>query len=127
MHTWEENSINYFNKSILVSKLNFDGYRILGSWRRETIINTKISLREIDEGISREGVKIQQGIATDSRFDIASFEYKNEESGLKMIHKLTTLVSLEEQNILNWRTSFKELSRICNWSYSVQRDTQPNH
>ncbi|KAG0438523.1 hypothetical protein DMUE_3035 [Dictyocoela muelleri] len=39
-----------------------------------------------------------------------------------MILKLYTLVSLEEQNILNWRTSFKELSRICNCSDTVMRD-----
>ncbi|KAG0439116.1 hypothetical protein DMUE_2656 [Dictyocoela muelleri] len=105
MHFRDDDSINYFNKSLLVSELNYYGHRILNS-RREIIMNTIKSLFEIDEGIRREERKIQQSITTDLKFDTACFEYKNEESGLKMIQKLNTLVSLEEHNILNCRTSF---------------------
>ncbi|KAG0422106.1 hypothetical protein DMUE_6234, partial [Dictyocoela muelleri] len=35
-------------------------------------------------------------------------------------HKINTLVSLDEQDIISWRISFKELAIICKWSDEIQ-------
>ncbi|KAG0442147.1 hypothetical protein DMUE_0498 [Dictyocoela muelleri] len=52
----------------------------------------------------------------DMKYEIATFEYKSELSGLKVCHKLNTLTSIEDQDLLSWRTCFYEVSRICRWS-----------
>ncbi|KAG0441132.1 hypothetical protein DMUE_1276 [Dictyocoela muelleri] len=59
-------------------------------------------------------------ITTNPKIDSASFGYKNKKSGLRIIHKINLLISLDKQDIIIWKTAFKELARICSWSEEVQ-------
>ncbi|KAG0442540.1 hypothetical protein DMUE_0197 [Dictyocoela muelleri] len=42
--------------------------------------------------------------------------------GLKMIHKINLLKSIEHQDVLTWTHAFKEISRVCNWNTEAQLD-----
>ncbi|KAG0435679.1 hypothetical protein DMUE_4600 [Dictyocoela muelleri] len=41
-------------------------------------------------------------------------------TGLEMIHKINLLKSIEQQYVLSWSYTFKEISRICNWTIEAQ-------
>ncbi|KAG0434941.1 hypothetical protein DMUE_4964, partial [Dictyocoela muelleri] len=122
MHFREDKSINRFSKSLLISQFRFNAYSNLSS-RRDTYARTDSytsKLIRIDESNRLEETEMQKTLSNDPRFESACFEYKNELSGLKIIHKINMLVSLEEQDIINWQTAFKELARICRWPDEVQ-------
>ncbi|KAG0440261.1 hypothetical protein DMUE_1866 [Dictyocoela muelleri] len=56
----------------------------------------------------------------DERYDTAIFEYRNESTGLKILHKINILTSIKDQDVLLWSYTFKELARICNWNTNAQ-------
>ncbi|KAG0442208.1 hypothetical protein DMUE_0453 [Dictyocoela muelleri] len=100
-------------KSFLTNQLVFGGYSNL------ITSNTK-SFEQIEDEMIKEQCKMQMMIINDPIFDTASFEYRNERSGLRITHKINTLVSLDEQDLISCKLSFKELARICKWSDDIQ-------
>ncbi|KAG0441419.1 hypothetical protein DMUE_1068 [Dictyocoela muelleri] len=109
MRTRYEKSI----KSLLSNYLVFGDYSNLSSRSMKTF-------EHIENEIRKKQAELQRMIRNDPRFDTASFEYRNETSGLKITHKINTLVSIDEQDIISWRKSFEELSRICKWTEDIQ-------
>ncbi|KAG0442752.1 Retrovirus-related Pol polyprotein from transposon [Dictyocoela muelleri] len=59
-------------------------------------------------------------IIQDERVEQASFEYNDSLTGLKTIHKINILKSIEQQDVFSWTLAFREISRICNWSMEAQ-------
>ncbi|KAG0439792.1 hypothetical protein DMUE_2186 [Dictyocoela muelleri] len=74
----------------------------------------------MENKIKSEECKSRQVIKIDERFEIVQFEYKSEKAGLKMNHRLNILKSIEEQDLLNWKLCFNEVSQICSWSEDVK-------
>ncbi|KAG0439195.1 hypothetical protein DMUE_2601 [Dictyocoela muelleri] len=70
--------------------------------------------------IQEEIESIRTNISTDEKIEQASFKYRNEMTGLEMIHKINLLKSIEQQDVLSWSYTFKEISRICNWTTDAQ-------
>ncbi|KAG0435204.1 hypothetical protein DMUE_4837 [Dictyocoela muelleri] len=119
------NSINHFSKSLLVNQFKFGEYGNLSSRKdeRQTIdvtCHSTRTLRQLIESITAEEENLKPKIFNDPTIETANFEYKNELSGLRITHKLNLLVSLDKQDVIHWRTAFKELARICTWSNDVQ-------
>ncbi|KAG0441232.1 hypothetical protein DMUE_1210 [Dictyocoela muelleri] len=94
----EDKSINRFSKSLLIPQFSFNAYSNLSS-RRDTYARNNSYTSElirIDESIRLEETEnAKKTLSNDPRFESACFEYKNELSGLKIIHKINILVSLE--------------------------------
>ncbi|KAG0436105.1 hypothetical protein DMUE_4387 [Dictyocoela muelleri] len=125
MHIRNQNSINSFPKSLLINHFKFGAYRNLSSRRDENYARHNINysvreLKRLEEAINVEENNMKVKIATDPEIESANFEYKNEKSGLRIIHKINLLISLDKQDIIIWKTAFKELARICSWSEEIQ-------
>ncbi|KAG0441566.1 hypothetical protein DMUE_0956 [Dictyocoela muelleri] len=110
--------INIFNKNYSRSiYLNYlDGHRPCES---QDSLNSSSNIYTLQE-IKAELESINNNLAVDERFDFATFEYRNESTGLKVLHKLNILTSINDQDIQAWTLSFKELFRVCNWNTEAQ-------
>ncbi|KAG0420322.1 Transposon Tf2-9 polyprotein, partial [Dictyocoela roeselum] len=108
-------SINIFSTSFIVNYILFnkpvDEYLILSSKRYREQISNELKADEI---------RNRQIIKVDERFEVVQFEYVSSKSGLKMTHRLNLLISIEEQDLLNWKNCFNEVARVCNWSDDVK-------
>ncbi|KAG0436333.1 hypothetical protein DMUE_4278 [Dictyocoela muelleri] len=74
------------------------------------------------KSLAKEETWIRQTIQVDPNIESALFEYRNEQSGLKIIHKLNLLRRVDDQDLINWQNCFKEFARICQWFDAVQQD-----
>ncbi|KAG0420206.1 Retrovirus-related Pol polyprotein from transposon, partial [Dictyocoela roeselum] len=109
--------INNFSKSVLV---NF--YNNLHLLNSQHILSSKENLTCLKNEIKKEEMENRKIAYIDNSIDTAAFEFKNETSGLKIIHKLNLLQSIDDQDLINWRLCFLEVSRICGWSSSTQQE-----
>ncbi|KAG0440870.1 hypothetical protein DMUE_1439 [Dictyocoela muelleri] len=66
--------------------------------------------------INEELNSLQKTKYIDERYDTATFEYRNESTGLKILHKINMLTSIKDKDVLLWSYTFKELARIFNWN-----------
>ncbi|KAG0435996.1 hypothetical protein DMUE_4436 [Dictyocoela muelleri] len=76
----------------------------------------------MNEEIQREENSIKKVDQVDMTLETALFEYKNELSELKIIHKQNLLRSVDEQDLANWKVCFEETARICKWSDEIKQD-----
>ncbi|KAG0440501.1 hypothetical protein DMUE_1697 [Dictyocoela muelleri] len=112
-------SIIKFNypKSILISYISF-GH----PFGDHNILSSRSAQKRIKEEIAKEESKIRRIAQLDQNLETALFEYKKDVSGLKIIHRLNLLRSVEEQDLINWKVCFEEVARICKWSEEIQQD-----
>ncbi|KAG0436467.1 hypothetical protein DMUE_4211, partial [Dictyocoela muelleri] len=84
---------NIFQKSLLISYISFGhpygSHDILSSMSKR--MNVRTAIQKEESGIK----KVAQ---IDTTLETALFEYRNEISGLKIIHRLNLLRSVEEQD-----------------------------
>ncbi|KAG0440162.1 hypothetical protein DMUE_1944 [Dictyocoela muelleri] len=110
MHVSKKVSINHFPESVIVCNFLYGnplgGYTNLSSKRYKSCL----------DGIRKEELECNQLTRIDEKIEYESFEYKNESTGLRMIHRINLLCSIENQDLIRWRIAFQELSRICKWS-----------
>ncbi|KAG0438898.1 Retrovirus-related Pol polyprotein from transposon [Dictyocoela muelleri] len=108
----------YFNKSIylnfLVQRCTFGADQF--------ILNSRKEIKKLLSRVHEEIESIKKTIQPSEKFDQATFEYKNDLTGLKMLHKINILSSIEQQDVLSWTCAFREISRVCGWSLEAQID-----
>ncbi|KAG0420286.1 Retrovirus-related Pol polyprotein from transposon 17.6, partial [Dictyocoela roeselum] len=107
---------------------------INGDYKKSFIINYLLNQTPADEHLilssKRYGEMLSAEIAAeeqkgkciakiDERFEVVNFEYHSAKSGLRILHRLNTLRSIEEQDLINWKACFIEVSRICQWSEEI--------
>ncbi|KAG0420637.1 hypothetical protein EQH57_0071 [Dictyocoela roeselum] len=114
---WRAKSINNFMKSVLVSYLQY-GH----PYGDHDILSLKSRRNLFMKSIAKEENWIKQTIHVDPNVESASFEYRNDQSGLKIIHKLNLLRTVDDQDLINWKNCFLEVARICKWSDAVQQE-----
>ncbi|KAG0438394.1 hypothetical protein DMUE_3118 [Dictyocoela muelleri] len=111
-------SINIFSKNsfksiyynyILGNSIGEDRY-ILNSREK------KMLLMNINEEL--ESLNRVQHIS--DKYETATFEYRDQTTGLQILHKINTLTSINEQDIILWSQTFRELARMCNWNENAQ-------
>ncbi|KAG0420575.1 Retrovirus-related Pol polyprotein from transposon 17.6 [Dictyocoela roeselum] len=97
-------------KSFIVNNFLFDNHLGL-----QGNLSSKRIIEDLKNDIKNEEVSAMKTPKVDVNREVATFEYKSELSGLKVCHKLNILTSIEDQDLLSWRTCFYEVSRICRW------------
>ncbi|KAG0442168.1 hypothetical protein DMUE_0482 [Dictyocoela muelleri] len=70
----------------------------------------------------KEKCEIKKVAQIDTTLETVLFKHRNEISGLKIIHRLNLLRSVEEQDLVNCNVCFEEVARICKWSDETQQD-----
>ncbi|KAG0436726.1 hypothetical protein DMUE_4083 [Dictyocoela muelleri] len=98
----------HFNKSLYI---NFLVYKSTFGVDHN-ILNSRTEKRKLIKRIETEIQSIRNSIQPSENFDIATFEYKNDLTGLKMLHKINVLSSIENQDVFNWVIAFREISRL---------------
>ncbi|KAG0435192.1 hypothetical protein DMUE_4840, partial [Dictyocoela muelleri] len=105
------------SKSIILS------YISLGHpYGSHDILSSRSERRKVKDEIAREEKMIKNVAQINTEQETALFEYKSDTSGLKIIHKLNLLKSVDDQDLINWKICFEEVARICNWSEEVQQE-----
>ncbi|KAG0441683.1 hypothetical protein DMUE_0864 [Dictyocoela muelleri] len=97
--------INNFSKSILVSYLSY-GH----PYGKQDILSSKSLSNNFMKSLAKEESWIKQTIHVDYNVERALFEYRNEQSGLKIIHKLNLLRTVDDQDLINWKNCFQEVA-----------------
>ncbi|KAG0437867.1 hypothetical protein DMUE_3436 [Dictyocoela muelleri] len=80
---------------------------------RETDIMS--SWKTFEEAIMQEEMEPMASHDNERNRKEATFEYVSTTTGLRIQHKMTILTNIAEQDLLKWVSSFKEISRMCNW------------
>ncbi|KAG0438555.1 hypothetical protein DMUE_3019 [Dictyocoela muelleri] len=109
-----ENLIKYFTPNLLIRYLSFN----LGLNRHN--LSSRKDFSRMKEIMKREKEFIKNVAGVDEKYDVALFEYKNDQTGLKIIHRINRLSSYEDQDLLKWYIIFKETARVCNWNDIAQ-------
>ncbi|KAG0441863.1 hypothetical protein DMUE_0737 [Dictyocoela muelleri] len=103
---------NHFNKSVyinfLVDKSTFGV--------DPNSFNSRTEKRKLIKRIETEIQSIKNSIQPSENFDIATYEYKNDLTGLKKLRRINVLSSIENQDVFNWVIALREISRLCNWN-----------
>ncbi|KAG0440974.1 hypothetical protein DMUE_1383 [Dictyocoela muelleri] len=86
------------------------------------ILNSRKEKEKLINNIKNELQSVKSTIKPNENLEIATFEYKNDITGLKMLHKINILDTIENQDVFSWVLAFKEISRLCNWSNEAQID-----
>ncbi|KAG0420175.1 hypothetical protein EQH57_0269, partial [Dictyocoela roeselum] len=106
--------INEFTPNLVVRHLtNNLGYDHVN-------LSSRKEYSQIKELLDKENKFVKTIAGIDEKYEVALFEYRSEESGLKITHRINRLSSYEDQDLLDWYISFKEIARICNWDEAVQ-------
>ncbi|KAG0420318.1 hypothetical protein EQH57_0201 [Dictyocoela roeselum] len=108
---------HHFPKSLLISYISFGN-----PFGSHDILSSRSAQQRIKDEIENEERRINKVAQVNPDLETALFEYKNELSGLKIIHKLNLLRSVDEQDLVNWKVCFEEVARICKWSDEIQQD-----
>ncbi|KAG0420264.1 hypothetical protein EQH57_0223, partial [Dictyocoela roeselum] len=83
-------------------------------------LNSRKKNEKFYENIRRELESSKYSKKFDDRFDVATFKHKDDSTGLKILHKINILGSIEHQDVLNWSLAFMEVARVCQWNANAQ-------
>ncbi|KAG0420263.1 Transposon Tf2-9 polyprotein, partial [Dictyocoela roeselum] len=98
----------YFNY-ILGNSVGADRHNLNSSEKRRL-------LREINEELT----SLQKIQLINENYESATFEFRDEITGLRLLHKINILSSIHDQDVILWSHTFRELARMCNWSVNAQ-------
>ncbi|KAG0420755.1 hypothetical protein DMUE_6330, partial [Dictyocoela muelleri] len=65
-------------------------------------------------------MSIQKIQIINDKYETATFEFRDEITGLRLLHKMNILSSIQDQDVILWSHTFRELARMCNWSVDAQ-------
>ncbi|KAG0420246.1 hypothetical protein EQH57_0236, partial [Dictyocoela roeselum] len=123
MPSWSQHQNHHSNKIHLTKSLYINFLVDKSTFGVDhDILNSRSNKEKLMKRIESEIQSIRSSIKPNDNFDVATFEYKNDITGLKMLHKINVLESTENQDVFQWVIAFKEISKLCNWNDAAQLD-----
>ncbi|KAG0440067.1 hypothetical protein DMUE_2011 [Dictyocoela muelleri] len=93
---------NQFNKKLFSKSLFFNFSVSRSTYGGDpNSLNSRKDNEKLYANIKRELESTKYSIKPDENFDVATFEFKDEMTGLKILHKINILGSIEHQDVLN--------------------------
>ncbi|KAG0436022.1 hypothetical protein DMUE_4424, partial [Dictyocoela muelleri] len=83
-------------------------------------LNSRKEKEKLLKNIQQEIESTKYTIKPDEKFDVATFEFRNEQTGLKILHKINILNEIDHQDVFKWTLAFKEIARVCQWDENAQ-------
>ncbi|KAG0440961.1 hypothetical protein DMUE_1390 [Dictyocoela muelleri] len=93
---YDQSIKNIFQKSLLISYISFGR----PYWSQD-ILSSISKRNNVRNAIQKEENIIKKASQIDTTLETALFEYRNEISGLKIIHRLNLLRYVEDQDFVN--------------------------